>query len=90
MANGAPTNLTRVENATRNCNRRDALRGQPRAAAGQSLDEYPFACSAQGGGGSFVRSVPVGVQNYRGAVLSQFFQRSGVRSGDPFNVMFGP
>lgn len=90
VANGAPTRLTRVGDAARNANRRDALRGQSRAPAGQSLDEYPFACSAQGGCGSFVRSVPVGEQHYQGGVLSQFFQRSGVQPGDPFNVMFGP
>lgn len=39
---------------------------------------------------SFVRSVPVGGQNCQGGVLSQFFQRSGVQPGDPFDVMFGP
>jgi hypothetical protein len=90
VANGAPTRLTRVGDAMRKANRRDALRGQSRAPAGQSLDEYPFACSAQRGCGSFVRSVPVSEQNYQGGILSQFFQRSGVQPGDPFNVMFGP
>jgi Deoxyribonuclease NucA/NucB len=90
VANGAPTSLTRVGDATRKANRRAALRGQSRAPAGQSLDEYPFACSAQGGCGSFVRSVPVGEQNYQGGVLSRFFQDYGVNPGDPFNVLFGP
>ena len=45
VAYGAPTRLTRVGDAARNANRRDALRGQSRAPAGQSLDEYPFAYS---------------------------------------------
>ena len=90
VANGSPTSLTRVGDATRKANRRAALRGQSRAPAGQSLDEYPFACSAQGGCGSFVRSVPVGEQNYQGGVLSRFFQDYGVNPGDPFNVLFGP
>lgn len=90
VANGAPTRLTRVDVAARDANRRAALRGQPPAPAGQSLDEYPFACSAQGGCGSFVRPVPMGEQSYQGGVLSQFFQRFGVQPGDPFDVMFGP
>ena len=90
VANGAPTRLTRVNAATRDANRRAALRGQRPAPAGQSLDEYPFACSAQGGCGSFVRPVAVGEQHYQGGVLSGFFQQHGVRPGDPFDVTFGP
>lgn len=58
--------------------------------SGQSLDEYPFACSAQGGCGSFVRSVPQGERSYQGGVLSRFFQNNGVGVGDPSNVVFGP
>lgn len=90
VANGAPTRLTRVGAATRDANRRAALRGQPPAPGGQSLDEYPFACSAQGGCGSFVRAVPVGEQSYQGGVLSRFFQDHGVSSGDSFDVRFVP
>ena len=90
VANGAPTRLTRVDAATRDANRRAALRGQRPAPAGQSLDEYPFACSAQGGCGSFVRPVAVGEQSYQGGVLSRFFQDRGVQPGDPFDVIFGP
>ena len=90
VANGAPTRLNRVDAATRDANRRAALRGQSPAPAGQSLDEYPFVCSAQGGCGSFVRSVPVEEQSYQGGVLSQFFQRNDMRPGDPFDVVFGP
>jgi hypothetical protein len=90
VANGAPTQLNRVSAAARDANRRAALRGQSPAPAGQSLDEYPFACSAQGGCGSFVRSVPQGEQSYQGGLLSRFFQNNGVGVGDPFNVVFGP
>lgn len=90
VANGAPTRLTRVGDAARKANRRAALRGQGRPAAGQSLDEYPFASTAQGGSGAFVRPVPVGEQSYQGGVLSRFYQNRGVRPGDPFDVMFGP
>ena len=90
VTNGAPTRLNRVDAATRDANRRAALRGKPSAPAGQSLDEYPFACSAQGGCGSFVRAVPVAEQSYQGGVLSRFFQDYGVRPGDAFDVVFGP
>jgi len=90
VANGAPTQLNRVGTAARDANRRAALRGQSPAPAGQSLDDYPFACSAQGGCGATVRSVPVGEQSYQGGVLSRFFQDNGIGVGDPFNVMFGP
>lgn len=90
VENGAPTRLNRVTGAARDANRRAALRGQSPAPAGQSLDEYPFACSVQGGCGSFVNPVPVGEQRYQGGVLSSFFQKSGIGPGDPFDVMFGP
>lgn len=90
VANGVSTRQTRADAAARDANRRAALRGQSPAPAGQSLDGYPFACSAQGGCGSFVRSVPVGEQSYQGGVLSRFFQDFGIRPGDPFDVMFGP
>ncbi|MFV0462665.1 MAG: NucA/NucB deoxyribonuclease domain-containing protein [Nostocoides sp.] len=90
VANGAPTQLSRVGTAARDANRRAALRGQSPAPAGQSLDKYPFACSAQGGCGATVRSVPVGEQSYQGGVLSRFFQDNGIGVGDPFNVTCGP
>jgi Deoxyribonuclease NucA/NucB len=88
--NGAPTQLTRVSAAVRDSNRAAALRGLPPAPAGQSLDEYPFACSAEGGCGAFVRAVPVSEQSYQGGVLSSFFQRFGISAGDLFNVDFEP
>ncbi|QCV96302.1 NucA/NucB deoxyribonuclease domain-containing protein [Acidipropionibacterium acidipropionici] len=89
VSHGAPTQLTRVTKTQARANRREALRGQPRAPAGQSLDEYPFASSAQGGSGSTVHSVPVAEQNYQGGVLSRFFQNNSVNPGDKFNVRFG-
>ncbi|MBN9154809.1 MAG: hypothetical protein J0J05_12580 [Microbacterium sp.] len=53
------------------------------------LDDYPFACTAEGGCGAFVRSVPSAEQSYQGGVLSNFFQRYGVQPGDVFNVRIG-
>ncbi|MDQ6719298.1 MAG: DNRLRE domain-containing protein [Candidatus Dormibacteraeota bacterium] len=91
VAAGKPTTVNRVlSKAQRDANRRAALRGQQPAPAGQSLDEYPFACTIQGGTGACVLAVPEGEQSYQGGVLSTFFQREGIAPGDPFNVQFGP
>lgn len=91
VENGAPTTLNRIESRSAiRANRREALRGQPAPRAGQSLDEYPFACTAQGGAGACVRAVPIAEQSYQGGVLSRFFQRHSIREGDPFGVRFEP
>ena len=89
-ATGEPTRLNRVSAAVRDANRRAALRGQKPAPPGMSLDEFPFACSAQGGEGSCVSAVPVWEQNCQGGILSSFFQRFGIGDGDPFDVKFTP
>jgi RHS repeat-associated protein len=88
VALGAPTRLNRASTAVRDANRRAALRTQAPARAGQSLDEYPFACSIQGGCGAHVRAVPSHEQSYQGGVLSRFFQDQGIRVGDVFDVRF--
>ena len=87
---GAPTSLNRVADAARRANRRAALKGQQPAPRGMSLDEYPFASSAQGGAGACVSEVPVGEQHYQGGVLSSFYQKFGIGIGDAFNVLFVP
>jgi hypothetical protein len=69
-------------------NRREALRGQKAAPPGQSLDEYPFASSYEGGAGSTVNPVPVAEQDYQGGVLSRFYQDHNIRDGDRFKVVF--
>jgi hypothetical protein len=90
VAAGEPTRLTKVSAAARDANRRAALRGQPPAPAGQSLDEYPFASSAEGGAGSHVMAVPRAEQNYQGGVLSAFYQKHKIQPGDQFDVEFVP
>ncbi|MBT1004025.1 hypothetical protein KIH31_15670 [Paenarthrobacter sp. DKR-5] len=90
VSDGAPTRLNRVTGNARLQNRREALKGAERAPKGQSLDEYPFACSSQGGAGSCVSAVPTSEQNYQGGVLSRFFQSNGIKDGEPFDVVFGP
>lgn len=88
-ANGAPSTLNRASAAVRDANRDVALRGQRRAPEGMSLDEYPFACSVQGGAGACVSAVPVAEQSYQGGVLSSFFQKYAIQVGDAFRVVFG-
>jgi hypothetical protein len=88
---GHPTTLNRVTSKiARRANRRDALAGHTPAPAGQSLDEYPFASSSQGGAGARVAPVPAAEQNYQGGVLGSFYQNNGILDGDPFNVRFDP
>jgi RHS repeat-associated protein len=92
VAKGAPTRLTRVTAKVRDANRRSALRGQAKAPSGQSLDEYPFASSAQGGASpySVVKAVPKYEQDYQGATLKNFYTKHGINPGDDYEVMFVP
>lgn len=85
---GAPTTLTRAASEASSANRRAALSGQPRPPRGQSLDEYPFASTVEGGAGATVAPVPVAEQFYQGGVLSAFYRNSGIRPGGQFNVRF--
>lgn len=66
--------------------RRAALRGQTAPGAGLSLDEFPFASTAEGGAGSFVAVVPLQEQNIQGGMLSSFYQRYNLKHGDRFIV----
>jgi len=86
VAQGQPTRLTRTDVAQRDTNRAEALAGHQPAPAGQSLDEYPFASTVEGGAGANVRAVPVAEQNYQGGVLSGAYRHIAV--GDQFDVVF--
>jgi RHS repeat-associated protein len=91
VAAGAPSTLTRVTaRATIRANRRAALRGQPAPPPSQSLDEYPFASSAEGGAGAQVRPVPIQEQHIQGGQLSLFYQRHNLRAGQQFHVRVIP
>jgi RHS repeat-associated protein len=80
--------LTRIKaKSSIRANRRAALRGQPAAGKGLSLDEFPFACTAQGGSGACVKSVPAREQSIQGGLLSQFFRRHNIGDGDDFVVV---
>lgn len=87
ISQGAPTVLTREASKRQiRRNRRDALRGQQAAGPGQSLDEYPFASTKQGGSGACVAAVCAGEQSIQGGQISQFYQRNNINDGDSFNV----
>lgn len=89
VAAGHPTQLHRVtDEATKRANRREALKGHPKAPQGQSLDEYPFASSAEGGAGAQVKAVPREEQNYQGGQLGGTLNKCKVGNGDPYNVEF--
>lgn len=90
VAGGAPTTLTRADMDTKLANRDAALDGVPKAPKGQSLDEYPFASTVEGGAGATVRPVPVSEQNYQGGKLSSFYRQHNIKPGDQINVAFGP
>jgi RHS repeat-associated protein len=91
VARGHPTTLTKVEGRSlHRQQRREALRGQSPAPAGHSLDEYPFASTAEGGLGANVRAVPVGEQQYQSGVLGPFYKQHGLGHGDRFHVRFDP
>ncbi|PVW04881.1 hypothetical protein DEA06_08975 [Microbacterium sp. Gd 4-13] len=66
------------------------MRGQAPAGAGRSLDEYPFASTAQGGSGAYVGAVPVAEQSYQGGVLGGFYRSNKIAPGDEFGVSSGP
>jgi hypothetical protein len=56
---------------------------------GLSVDEYPFACTMQGGSGAWIGHVPPGEQLIQGGVISSFLQRNGLQAGDTFHVVVG-
>ena len=59
-------------------NRAAALEGVPNIKP-FSRDEYPFASSMEGGGGSWVGHVPVSQQNAQGALMKNFFKQYNIQ-----------
>ncbi len=67
--------------------RRAALAGAKKATGGNSLDEFPFASSNEGGSGAAVSSIPKKEQNAQGGKMSSFYQKNNIMSqGKPFIV----
>jgi hypothetical protein len=84
---GHPSVLTYGGNIA--ANRAAALEGVPNIR-GLTRDEYPFASSMQGGGGSWVGHVPLSQQNAQGALLKNFFKQNNIMPGDQYRVIVGP
>jgi len=84
---GHPDVLTHGGDAA--ANRAAALKDVPNNFPGLSRDEYPFASSMEGGGGSWVGHVPVSQQHAQGAILKNFFARSSIKAGDKYRVIIG-
>lgn len=88
---GHPSTLTKGEGrkATRR-NRRDSQRahraehGGPKP--GNSLDEYPYASTEEGGEGAHVEEVPIADNQAGGKAYSKFLQDEKIQPGDKFHV----
>jgi len=46
-----------------------------------SRDEYPFACTREGGGASFVGHIPGSENSAQGGLIAAFLRRNGITSG---------
>src|SRR5262249_50656767 len=51
-----------------------------------SRDEYPFACTREGGGASFVGHIPGSENSAQGGLIAAFLRRNGITSGMRFVV----
>ncbi len=80
---GHPDVLT--HGGTSRLNRRAALADVPDIKP-FSRDEYPFASSMEGGGGSWVGHVPVRQQSRQGAIIKNFLYKHNVKPGDVYRV----
>jgi hypothetical protein len=87
QAAGHPSVLTHQGNSA--ANRAAALDGVPNIRP-LSRDEYPFASSLEGGGGSWIGHVPVSQQNAQGAILKNFFKQNNIKPGDQYRVVVDP
>ncbi len=53
---------------------------------GTSMEEFPFASTAQGGPGAYLTQVSVAEQRAQGLLLANFYRANGVMPGDPFAI----
>jgi RHS repeat-associated protein len=91
LTNGKPSILTRAALGTQGVRRAQALSAAGVVAgAGQSLDEYPFATTNEGGAGAHVSAVPRAEQNLQGGLLNAFYVTQGINPGDQFKVIVIP
>ena len=69
-------------------NRDAALEIVPRLP-GFTRDEYPFASTLEGGGGSWVGHIPSSQNSSQGGILKNFYQQNNIQPGMRFRVIIG-
>jgi RHS repeat-associated protein len=53
---------------------------------GPSMEEFPFASTAQGGPGAYLTQVSIDEQRAQGRLLWDFYRQNGIKPGDPFGI----
>jgi hypothetical protein len=89
---GKPMLLRRVSPAQAVLNRAAAMAaaGVPPAGPGKSLDEYPFASSAQGGAGASVVPVPSLENSIQGGIIGGCYTVERINVGTWYYVVVTP
>ncbi|MGZ4057252.1 MAG: NucA/NucB deoxyribonuclease domain-containing protein [Bacteroidia bacterium] len=84
--------LTYVERtaAEKNAIRRAAGCGGVTDCSPESCEEYPPACTAEGGLGAFTACVPASEQNIQGGQIGSMVRWNNLKSGDKFLVILVP
>jgi len=90
QASGKPVILNRAPATQYASNRTLATGSHPPAAAGNSLDEYPFAASMQGGAGASVKEVPAWQNFVQGAIIRWSYKYENISVGMPYIVVVTP
>jgi hypothetical protein len=92
---GHPVVLTYVgpDPEASKANRRDAMHYERDGAEYRiprvlSRDEYPFACTLEGGGASWVGHIPARENSAQGGLISALLRKHGVRPGDGKRLRF--
>jgi hypothetical protein len=75
--------FTRVSAKVRDANRAANLRLY---TGSTSMDEFPFASTAEGGPGAYLTQVSIAEQRAQGSLLSAFYRLNGIQTGDPFGI----
>ena len=70
-------------------NRAAALRDVPNIP-GLSRDEFPFASSMEGGGGSWVGHIPAAQQSAQGGLITNFLRANNILPGMRYRVVVAP
>ena len=90
QVSGKPIVLRRAPDTQYKINRRLAIGSHPPAAPGNSLDEYPFAASLQGGVGASIKEVPAWQNSLQGAIIRWSYKFENIGVGRPYIVLVTP